>query len=82
MNNPNSYFFVAINKYNSVNEWTAIMGNIFDTSSVELTIGHCDQLEHLVDLANSEGFQYLPRNAVLNQYKRLVRSCLYRKYRS
>jgi hypothetical protein len=47
------------------------MGKIFDTStsSVELTFRKSNQLGHLVDLADSEGFQNLPQNAALDQYK-------------
>ena len=45
------------------------MGNIFDTSSVELTIRKSDHLGHLTDLANSGCFQNLPQGAVLGQYK-------------
>jgi hypothetical protein len=36
--------FVATNRSNSVDEGTAFMGNIFDTSSVELTIGKSNTL--------------------------------------
>jgi len=67
LNNLNSPFFVNTNRYNQVDEWNTIMGNMFDTSSVELTIGKLDQLGQLVDLANSEGFQNFPRSAVLDQ---------------
>ena len=69
LNNLNSSFFVATNRHNPVDEWTAIMRNIFDTNLVDLIFRTPDQLGNLVDLANSEGFQNLPQSAVLDQYK-------------
>ena len=42
LNNLNSHFFVATNRYNPHEDWTAIMGNISETSSVECTIEKSD----------------------------------------
>ena len=58
LNNVNSHFFIATDRYNPVDKWTAIVGNIFDTSLAELTIANKINLDSWLILKIQRVFKF------------------------